>query len=119
MIDRHETRLLHIRGGDLVSRFGLSRTQTVVLVSIAFVLVVQRAAFQILGTTPGGTSLLDALTLIANSLAVGCCFAASRRGQGVSRIFWLLFTSASTFELIGNAGRSEEHTSELQSLRHL
>jgi diguanylate cyclase (GGDEF)-like protein len=104
MIDRHETRLLHIRGGDLVSRFGLSRTQTVVLVSIAFLLVVQRAAFQILGTTPGGTSLLDALTLIANSLAVGCCFAASRRGQGVSRIFWLLFASASTFELIGNAG---------------
>jgi diguanylate cyclase (GGDEF)-like protein len=69
-----------------------------------FILVVQRIGFEVLGTGPVGTTFLDALALLANSLAIGCCVAAARRGRGLSRMFWILFACASTFELAGNLG---------------
>jgi diguanylate cyclase (GGDEF)-like protein len=78
--------------------------QVSVLVSILFLFVIQRIAFEVLGTGSTGTLLIDALTILANSLAIGCCIAASRSGRGLSRLFWLLFGSASTLELIGNVG---------------
>lgn len=75
-----------------------------VIVSVLFILAIQRVGFEILGTGPRGTFFLDALTILANSLAIGGCVAASLRGRGLSRIFWLLFASASILELVGNGG---------------
>jgi diguanylate cyclase (GGDEF)-like protein len=80
-----------------------------VLVSILFVLVIQRTAFEVLGAGSAGTLFNDTLTILANSLAVGCCVFASRQGRGSSRIFWLLFGCAATMELIGNGGWAYYH----------
>jgi diguanylate cyclase (GGDEF)-like protein len=75
-----------------------------VIVSVLFILIIQRVGFGILGAGPAGTLFLDALTMLANSLAIGSCVAASLRGHGVSRIFWLLFAAVSILELVGDAG---------------
>jgi hypothetical protein len=104
MADTPETRSWPSRASDHSSRFKLSRMQVSVLLSILFLFVIQRIAFEVLGTGPTGTLLIDALTILANSLAIGCCIAASRSGRGLSRLFWLLLGSASTLELIGNVG---------------
>ena len=85
--------------------------QAPVFVFILFILILQRVGFEVLGTGSFGTTFLDALTLLANSLAVGCCVAASRRGRRLSRIFWLFFASASTLELLGNLGWAYYHHS--------
>jgi diguanylate cyclase (GGDEF)-like protein len=111
MADTNELRLWLSRGSHLVSRFRLSRLHASVLVSILLILVIQRIAFAVLGTPQTGTLLLDALTILANSLAIACCVSASRRGRGVSRLFWPLFGSASTLELIGNVGWAYYHYS--------
>jgi diguanylate cyclase (GGDEF)-like protein len=102
MVDARATRLS--REGDLGSRFRFTPIHVSVFVAILFVLVMQRIGFEVLGTGPAGTTFLDALSILADLLAIGCCGAASRRGLGLSRIFWLLFVSASALELIGNAG---------------
>ena len=86
------------------SRFRFSRTHISVFISILIILITQRVGFEALGTGPIGTTFLDGLSLLSNLLAVGCCIAASRRGRGMSRIFWLLFASASALELLGNLG---------------
>lgn len=75
-----------------------------VIVSVLFILIIQRIGFGILGTGPTRTLFLDALMKLANSLAIGCCVAASLRGRGASRIFWLLFAAVSILELAGDAG---------------
>jgi diguanylate cyclase (GGDEF)-like protein len=106
-----ETRLLFPRGSHVLPRFTFSRVHILVLVSILFVLVIQRIGFEVLGTNSAGTLFNDTLTILANSLAVGCCIAASRKRNGPSRIFWLLFGSAATLELIGNAGWAYYHYS--------
>jgi hypothetical protein len=62
-----------------------SRMQVSVLLSVFFLFVIQRIAFEVLGTGPTGTLLIDAVTILANSLAIGCCIAASRSGRGLSR----------------------------------
>ncbi len=48
------------------------------------------------------TLFLDALLVLANCLAIGSCLAASMRGRGVSRTFWLLFASGFALQLVGN-----------------
>ena len=75
-----------------------------VIASALLILIIQRVGFGILGSGPAGTLFLDALTMLANSLAIGCCVAASLKGRGVSRIFWLLFAVVSILELVGDAG---------------
>jgi len=92
-----------------MSRFKPSRTHLFVLVSILFIVVMQRVGFAVLGGRPNGTLFLDALTLLANCLAIGSSVTASRRGHEVSRTFWLLFGSALTFQLIGNVGWAYIH----------
>jgi diguanylate cyclase (GGDEF)-like protein len=91
-------------GSSLGARFRLSRMDVYVIVSVLFILIIQRVGFGILGAGPAGTLFLDALTMLANSLAIGSCVAASLRGHGVSRIFWLLFAAVSILELVGDAG---------------
>src|ERR1700675_2565955 len=86
------------------SGFRLSRRHFVVLVAVLFLLVVQRIGFEVLGTGQAGTRFTDAFTILANSLAIGLCLVASRRGRGVARLFWLLFSIAFILEMAGNAG---------------
>src|SRR5581483_9406568 len=39
-----------------------------------------------------------------NLLAIGCCLTAVKRGKGVYRLFWLLFTMAFSLQLVADAG---------------
>src|ERR1700676_5225163 len=74
---------------------------------IAFVvamLILQIGGFIFLGAGPVGTLFTDGLLITANILAILCSIAASRRGRGASRIFWLLFGSAFALLLIANVG---------------
>jgi len=105
MTDMHEKRLRLPVGSFVGSRFRFSRIDVVVISFILFLFVIQRVAFEILGTDPTGSLVLDAIKLLANSLAFGCCVAASFRGRGATRIFWLLFAAVSILELIGDAGK--------------
>src|SRR5205814_5792280 len=59
-----------------------------------------------LGPFPNRNHTAHVLAL-GGVLAIGCCADAARRGR-MRAVSWILF-----------AARSEEHTSELQSLRHL
>jgi diguanylate cyclase (GGDEF)-like protein len=111
MADTHRTRVWLSRGSNPGSRFRFSRVRVSVFIAILFVLAIQRTGFEVLGTGPIRTTFLDVLTLLANSLAIGCCVAASRRGRDLSRIFWLLFGTAAILELIGNAGWAYYHFS--------
>jgi diguanylate cyclase (GGDEF)-like protein len=104
MVDSHESRLWSSLGSHFGYRIRFSRIHVSVFVSILLILVIQRVGFELLGTGPTGTTFLDALTILANSLAIACCVVASRKGRGLSRIFWLLFGSASVLELFGNVG---------------
>jgi diguanylate cyclase (GGDEF)-like protein len=104
MVDRQEKRGWLSREGDPGSKFKLSRMQVAVLATIACILVVQRVGFELLGTGRTGTAFVDVVSILGNSLAIGCCLAASSRGRGLSRIFWLLFATAAFMELVGNAG---------------
>ncbi len=85
-----------------VSPFTPSRKQ--VISFIVFVLIVQRAAFIFWGTGRTGTLFVNVLAIAANLLAIGCSLAASRRGRGLSRLFWLLFASAFTLQLVADVG---------------
>jgi PAS domain S-box-containing protein len=81
-------------------------TRNQVIGFVVLMLVVQRAGFILLGTGRFGTLFQDTLTIAASVLAMGCSLAASRRGRGVFRIFWLLFASAFALHLIADAGWS-------------
>jgi diguanylate cyclase (GGDEF)-like protein len=109
MVDTRDARLS--RENILGSRFRISRIHVAVFVSILLLLVIQRISFELMGTGPTGTTFLDAISIVANFLAIGCCIAASRRTRDQSRIFWLLFASASALELLGNAGWAYYHYS--------
>jgi diguanylate cyclase (GGDEF)-like protein len=104
MADTHEKRWRLLIGSFAGSRFRLSRMDVVVISFILFLFIIQRVGFEILGTGPIGSLVLDAIKLLANSLAFGCCVAASSRGRGATRIFWLLFAAVSILELIGDVG---------------
>lgn len=104
MADMDEKRLRLRIGSFAGSRFRLSRTDVAVIVFILFLFVVQRVGFEILGIGPTRSLFLDAIQLLANSLAFGCCVVASSRRRGATRIFWLLFAAVSILELIGDAG---------------
>jgi diguanylate cyclase (GGDEF)-like protein len=104
-----DLRSLLSRAASLVSRFKLSRTSVSALVTILLLVVIQRIGFEVLGTGRSGTLFVDALMALANMAAIGCCVTASRRGHGLSRVFWLLFAIASTLELIPNAGWAYYH----------
>ena len=80
-----------------------------VLGVVVSILAIQQIGFRVLGTGDTGTIFVDALTLLANLLAIGGCLAASRRGHGVARFFWLLFGSALSLQLIGNLGWAYIH----------
>jgi diguanylate cyclase (GGDEF)-like protein len=110
MANAPETRLSFDRGL-FGPRFHLSRARISVLVLILLVLVIQRIAFAALGTGSSGALFNDALTILANSLAVLCCIVASRHGHGLPRIFWLLFGCAAAMELLGNGGWAYFHFS--------
>jgi diguanylate cyclase (GGDEF)-like protein len=81
-----------------------SRRSVFVAVFVLSTLVLQRIGFAVLGEGPARALFLDGLTLLVNLLAIGFSLGASRRDHGHSRIFWLLFGSALSLQLIGNAG---------------
>ncbi|HWZ42411.1 MAG TPA: response regulator [Candidatus Saccharimonadales bacterium] len=68
------------------------------------ILVVQRAGFIILGPGQTGTLFIAALGITINLLAIGSSLAAAKRGRGVFRIFWLLFSSAFVLHLVADTG---------------
>jgi len=103
MVAMRETSISLSPEGGPGSRSRFSRRDVWILVSILSILLIQRIGFDVLGTG-SRASFNDALSILANTLAVGNCLAASRRGRGVSRVFWLLFAIASASELFGNAG---------------
>jgi diguanylate cyclase (GGDEF)-like protein len=107
MVDTHGARLWSSLGSHFSSRIKFFRIHVCVLL----ILVIQRVGFEVLGSGSAGTTFLDTLTILGNSLAIGCCVAASRRGRGLSRSFWLLFGSASVLELFGNVGWAYYHYS--------
>jgi PAS domain S-box-containing protein len=43
-----------------------------------------------LGTSPSGSLLTNSLQILASGIAAAMCFAACKRGRGLSRPFWLL-----------------------------
>ena len=75
-----------------------------IIAFVAVMLTLQVGGFIILGQGPAGTLFTDCLSIAANILAITCSIAASTRGRGASRIFWLLFGSAFALLLLGNAG---------------
>jgi diguanylate cyclase (GGDEF)-like protein len=91
------------------SRIRFSRSEVSAVVFILFILVIQRIGFELLGTGSTGIAFNDALSIFATLVATGCCFAASRRGRVLSRIFWLLFACASVLEMFGNVGWAYYH----------
>ena len=54
----------------------------------------------VLAAGPARTLFLDTLIIFATCLAVCGCLAASTRGRGASRIFWLLFASGFALQLV-------------------
>jgi PAS domain S-box-containing protein len=75
-----------------------------IIAFVAAMLLLQIGGFIVLGAGPGGTLVTDGLSITANILAIICSIAASRRGRGASRIFWLLFGSAFALLLMANLG---------------
>lgn len=75
-----------------------SRLQAIGIAVILF--VIQRIGFMVMADGPARTLFLDTLLVLANCLAVCACLAASTRGRGASRIFWLLFASGFALQLV-------------------
>jgi diguanylate cyclase (GGDEF)-like protein len=111
MSDSHVGRRWLSRGTGLGSRPKFSRRHAFVLGGILLILIIQRIGFEVLGSSPAGTEFADGMLLLANCLAIGCCVVASLRGQGTSRIFWILLGSASVLELVANGGWAYYHIS--------
>jgi PAS domain S-box-containing protein len=96
---------------DMQLQVGVKRRMTLstaspkqVISFIVLTLVAQSVGFAILGTGRAGTLFTNAIAITANVLAISCSIAASRRGRGSSRIFWLLFGSAFALQLVAEAG---------------
>jgi diguanylate cyclase (GGDEF)-like protein len=104
MADNYQKRLGLPTQGTSSAQLRHPRVHIPVIVGALSILILQRLGFQLLGTGPTGTGFLDLLTLLANSLAIAGCVAAASRNRGASRVFWLLFATASLLELAGNAG---------------
>lgn len=85
---------------------------TLVVVAVS-ILVLQWIGFHVLRTREMATTFADAVSVLANLLAIAGCVAASRRGRGVARFFWLLFAGAFTLQLVGNAGWAYIHSFHL------
>jgi diguanylate cyclase (GGDEF)-like protein len=86
------------RRGSRVPKFRPTRLQIIGLAVI--VALVQRIGLLVMSDSPARTMFLDVLIVAANCVAIGCCLAASKRGRGTSRIFWLLFACAFTLQLV-------------------
>jgi diguanylate cyclase (GGDEF)-like protein len=109
MADTYKKRLGLSLEGSSMPRLRPTRLHLFVIAPILLLLIVQRIGFEVLGIGPARTQFLDALTILANGLAICGCFVAAARGRGVTRLFWLLFASASILELAGNAGWAYYH----------
>jgi PAS domain S-box-containing protein len=60
------------------------------LVSVIALLGLSAGVILILGMSPTGSTLTNFLQIVCCGLAATMCFAASRRGRGLSRPFWVL-----------------------------
>src|ERR1700751_5084614 len=60
------------------------------LVSVIALLGLSAGVILILGMSPTGSTLTNFLQIACCGLAATMCFAASRRGRGLSRPFWVL-----------------------------
>jgi PAS domain S-box-containing protein len=82
----------------------LTSSRKQVIAFVVLILLVRYVGFFILVTGHRATLFTDALAIAANVLAIACAIAASRRGRGVSRVFWLLFGSAFALQFIADVG---------------
>jgi signal transduction histidine kinase/CheY-like chemotaxis protein len=89
----------------MLSKMGIpTPSSRQITVFVAAMLILQFGGFTILGVGRSAALLTDCLSITGNILAITCSIAASRRGRGASRIFWLLFGSAFTLLLMGDVG---------------
>src|ERR1035441_399950 len=80
----------------------------------ATLIAAQALGFLLLGTGKAGLGLSESILVLDGLLALTCAWIGFRRAQGMTALFWFLFAAVLVVLLV----RSEEHTSELQSLRH-
>jgi PAS domain S-box-containing protein len=80
---------------------GMLRSLTVLTLVI---IVVHLLSAGLLGPSPAGSFLGNSLQIIACGLAVAAAIAASRRGRGLARPFWLLVASGLAVWGVANLG---------------
>jgi len=75
------------------------------LLTVAIIIVALHFAQELfLGTTSLGNFVANSLQISASFLAAVSCFGASRRGLGVTRLFWLLLSCSFLMWTLGNFG---------------
>ncbi len=80
----------------------LSRKQVIGI--IAFLVIARIVGFALLKTDRTASLFSHFFEVGVNLLAIGCCLTAVKRGKGVYRLFWLLFTMAFSLQLVADAG---------------
>src|ERR1700686_4220462 len=73
---------------------GFGRLRPVWWISIIFgtLLVVQALGFALLGVGRAGAGLSECILVIDNLVALVCAWFAFRRAQGITALFWFLFS---------------------------
>ena len=74
------------------------------LILALFVVGLHICEVLILGTSPAGALVTNSLQMIACAIGTGAAFAASRRGRGLSRPFWLLISAGLATWGVANLG---------------
>jgi two-component system cell cycle sensor histidine kinase/response regulator CckA len=74
------------------------------LVSVIGLLVLSVCVILTLGMSPAGSLLTNSLQIVCCGLAAATCFAASKRGRGLSRPFWILVACSIATWAVANLG---------------
>ncbi len=69
-----------------------------------FIIALHACEVLILGTSPAGSLVANSLQMIACGIGTAMTFAASRRGRGLSRPFWLLISAGLATWGVANLG---------------
>src|ERR1035441_11012633 len=110
------------------------RLQTYTLMALEFLIALERSrtsrfGIRLVNSDPGPMVIKSAVSMAWSAAAAGFAFAGAIRNSVMRRWLAVMLVSPRTTDpssmiayscaLLVVAGRSEEHTSELQSLRHL
>src|SRR5438445_13775248 len=82
----------------------LIRMPRKLLVSVIVLLGLSVGIILTMGMSPLGSLLTNFLQIVCCGLAAGMCFAASKRGRGLSRPFWALVGSSIAMWGVANLG---------------